>query len=295
MFSILIPTYNYVCYPLVQDLHREGGETGVSCEIVVADDGSTREDVLCENRKINELAGCRYIELKENIGRARIRNFLASKAAGDWLIFIDCDARVSSPHFLENYVRATQQGVPVVCGGLVTPSAPPSSLCMLRYRYEKRADKKRGAALRSLHPYEQFSTFNFLIKKDLFLSIGFDESLFRYGYEDTLFGINLRKRNIPIAHVDNPLVHMGIENSELFLSKTKEALDNLVKLQPALQESSGVLKTALILQQLHMVPLFLFGWKIVGRSVENNLHGRRPSLFLFSLYKLAYYLQQCKR
>ena len=76
--SILIPTYNNVCLELVRDLQAQASilssTNDLEYEILVADDGSTDKNAIEKNRKINELNNCRYIERKENIGRAAIRN-----------------------------------------------------------------------------------------------------------------------------------------------------------------------------------------------------------------------------
>ena len=87
--SILIPTYNDVCMPLATSLQRQAETLGTNYEIIVADDGSTDQDTILQNRSINSLPHCRYVERKENVGRAAIRNFLANEASHPFLVFID--------------------------------------------------------------------------------------------------------------------------------------------------------------------------------------------------------------
>ena len=61
MLSILIPTYNYVCVKLVTDLQQQAERLECPYEILVADDAS--EDAFKrENRKINGIPNCKYIE-----------------------------------------------------------------------------------------------------------------------------------------------------------------------------------------------------------------------------------------
>ena len=82
--SILIPTYNNVCLELVRDLQAQASilssTNDLEYEILVADDGSTDKNTIEKNCEINELNNCRYIERKENAGRAATRNFLAQEA-----------------------------------------------------------------------------------------------------------------------------------------------------------------------------------------------------------------------
>jgi Predicted glycosyltransferases len=162
MLSILIPTYNYECLGLVEELHRQAQALSFPIEILVADDAS-KEELKRNNRKINKLSNCMFIELKENVGRAKIRNFLSEKASYNLLLFIDSDAGLISNNFLQDYVSAIQNN-DVVCGGLLYDRPLPSVMFSLRYYYGI-STEERSAKVRNLHPYAQFSSFSFLIRK----------------------------------------------------------------------------------------------------------------------------------
>lgn len=114
--SILIPTYNNVCLELVKSLQAQASllysssdslssSSHFEYEILVADDGSTDERTIEGNRIINTLLHCRYIERKENVGRAAIRNFLAREAKYTWLLFIDSNMNIISHQYLANYLK----------------------------------------------------------------------------------------------------------------------------------------------------------------------------------------------
>lgn len=62
------------------------------------------------------------------------------------------------------------------------------------------------------------------------LQLPFDESIVTYGFEDTLWANQLSKHNIKMLHIDNPIIHQGLEKNSVFLSKTKWAIENLVEL-----------------------------------------------------------------
>mgnify|MGYP000465830659 CR=1 FL=1 len=72
--------------------------------------------------------------------------------------------------------------------------------------------------------------YKILISKSLFQQLKFNESISEYGHEDTLFGIELQTKNIPINHILNPVVHLGLENEAIFLNKQEKAIQNLVLL-----------------------------------------------------------------
>lgn len=57
MISILIPTYNAVCLPLIEKVHSQAVALQIPFEILLADDAS-REDIRQQNRKITEWQGC---------------------------------------------------------------------------------------------------------------------------------------------------------------------------------------------------------------------------------------------
>ena len=94
--SILIPTYNHRCFPLVKELARQASLLErLRWEIIVAEDGSTDEWAIEANAQVNSIAHCRQIVLPGNLGRAAIRNYLASRARHSWLLFIDSDKSIS--------------------------------------------------------------------------------------------------------------------------------------------------------------------------------------------------------
>ncbi len=286
MLSILIPTKDYNCRILVEALSRQGELLSVPYEILLGEDGSSCEGVEL-NRPMSQLPGCRIIEYKENQGRARIRNRLAEEAQYENIIFIDSDAIVEKRDFLETYLQALESHQ-IVCGGLYHPVIIPSPDCTLRYKYEKKIDKRRSATVRAKHPYNDFATFNFAIKRELFLSIRFDENIKEYGYEDTLFGHQVRSRGHFIKHIDNPLLHTGLESNKQYLKKVEKSLETLFSIREEI-DTTPLLAAYHRLRSLGLVPFSAWVWRQSRQLLYNNLMSERPSLVLFNLYKLGYY------
>ncbi len=285
MLSILIPTYNYDCLGLVEELHRQAQTLSFPTEILVADDAS-KEEMMRNNRKINKLSNCMFIELKENVGRAKIRNFLSEKAQYNLLLFIDSDAGLISKRFLNDYVLAIQN-FDVVCGGLLYDRPIPSTTFSLRYYYGI-SKEERSAKERNLHPYAQFSSFNFLIKKTIFQKILFDESFSGYGHEDTAFGIELEKLGVKIKHINNPLYHLGLEKNEDFLRKTETSIENLYKFSYKLEGHVRLLQSYNQVKRYKLLKLISFIFKITRKTMKKDLLGSNPSMKIFSFYKLGY-------
>ena len=289
MLSILIPTYQYDCSRLVSDLHLQAQQLGVPYEIIVADDASPDATYRESHSTFAHLPHCRLIQLSDNVGRARIRNLLAHEASYDWLLFMDADAQVISPTYLADYISHADKGADVICGGLCHAPALPSPEVSLRYAYEHRADKRRAAHYRRQHPYERFTPFNFMVRRTTFLDILFCEAITDYGHEDTLFGIALAERHVPIAHIDNPLLHLGLEPNEVFLSKTRAALRNLAAMQTTLEGHSSLISAYRLLSRLGISHLIARCYTRHENTLATHLCGPHPCLTLFFLYKLGYY------
>lgn len=286
MLSILIPTRNYDCRRLVEDLYKQGETLGLPYEIVVGEDGTSRE-ALALNYAIERLPHCRRIILDKSIGRAAIRNMLADEALYNNLIFIDSDAVVEKKDFLEQYTIALQEH-DVVCGGLYHADTMPDKNCALRFKYEKNADRHRSAEIRSKAPYDKFSTFNFAIRKEVFNSIRFNDGITRYGHEDTLFGKELEKHNAKISHINNQLLHNGLESSDTYLSKVEQSIESLIGIKEIIV-STPLLEAAKKLEKWHLTRFFILFWKTCRNQMRKNLTGNRPSLKILAIYKLGYY------
>ena len=227
--SLLIPVYDYDIVALVHSMKNAIGKVPEFCEILIGDDGSSVE----YREKYQLLAddNVKVIYSEKNIGRAAIRNRLALEAKGDFLLFIDADAMLPSTaeaYMLKWLPKLTVSRV--ISGGTLYHESPPGDPDkLLRWKYGK-SKEQRKAAERNKHPHAGFSTFNVLIDKSVFSKIRFNEELKQYGHEDTLLGYQLKKAGIDILHIDNGLIHEGLESNKDFLSKTKLGIENLSKL-----------------------------------------------------------------
>jgi glycosyltransferase involved in cell wall biosynthesis len=291
--SILIPTFDYDCTRLVEQLTgcvRESA-LGADAEIVVGDDASRDAAVVAALDALPALDAqlVRLVRAARNLGRAAMRNRLADEARGEWLLFVDSDACVPPSFSLRSYVEAAGEA-DVVCGGLCHPAVNPNAAATLRYRYERHADGRRAARFRQLHPYRHMSTFNLLVRRALFQSIRFDERCTDYGYEDALFGLELMRRGVPVVHVDQWLVHVGLEPNDVFLAKTETALRTLRRLGGQMERYSHVGRMALRVRHCGMAAVVRWVFRCTRPLLRRQLLGRRPSLLLFAFYKLGFFL-----
>lgn len=287
--SVLIPTYNHVCTSLVEQLLPLLQAAAIRYEVIVADDGSTDKATIESNRSLSDYPNCMFIQRKENVGRAAIRNFLSQAAHYDHLLFIDSDMTIISDYFIQRYLSCSDEAV--VDGGVNIEGDPAIMKSKnLRYIYEKAEAPKHTASQRQQSPYQHLHTANLLIRRDLIRQYPFDERFRHYGYEDVLLGKTLRQHHIPITHIDNPIGFCYYESNSSFVAKTEEGLRTLYQFQNELRGYSRLLK---FIHGIH-IPLILklirLHHRLFKKIERKNLCGSRPNLTIFKLYRLGYFL-----
>ena len=290
MLSILIPTYNYNITNLVADLYQQAVDTYVDFEIIVMEDGST----LCveENKAVTNFKFCRHIVLNENTGRSAVRNKLADEAKYDHLLFIDCDAKVCSPHYVEKYVAFCKEEC-VVIGGTAYDPEENDPRYSLRLSYGRQREARPAIDRSMEHTYHNFATFNFLISASLFQKVRFDESIRGYGHEDTLFGHRLHELDIRFIQIENPLIHKGLDDNETFIRKTEEGARNLYLLYkteryPYLTDESKLLNSFVKIYKTGLTRLLAITFKGLKPYLKYKLCQTSPSLRLYDIYKLLF-------
>ncbi|MBC8084182.1 MAG: glycosyltransferase, partial [Hymenobacter sp.] len=153
--SVLIPVFNRNVTPLVYALQAQTADWDGPVEILCLDDGS-RETERLPNRRLRELPGVCYEELPHNIGRAAIRNRLASVARHEWLLLLDNDSLLPDARFLARYAAARAQAPVLVGGTAYEHTAPDTSELHLRWLYGRQREA-RPAAVRQRAPHGQLT------------------------------------------------------------------------------------------------------------------------------------------
>jgi len=290
--SLLIPVFDYDIVALVYSMKNAMGKVPEFYEIIIGDDGSSTE--YREKYRSLQAENVKVISSKKNIGRAAIRNRLALEAKGDFILFIDAD--VVLPGTAEAYILKWlpfMETSRVICGGILYhDGAPGDPDKLLRWKFGKWREQK-SAVERNKHPHAGFSTFNVLIEKSVFSKIRFNEELKQYGHEDTLLGYQLKKAGIDILHIDNGLLHEGLESNRDFLNKTKLGIENLSKLFDKVTDKKAFSETVRVLGIYNKLK-FLGLTRIMAAifikyrdRMEIRLDSSDISLLLFAFYKMS--------
>jgi glycosyltransferase involved in cell wall biosynthesis len=292
MISVCIPVFNADVRPLARQLFVLSGEMEVQVEILFFDDFS-EETFRILNRQISDWYGITYREMECNKGRAAIRNLLGKEASQPWLLFLDADSLLPDSGFLKNYMHALDDTT-VICGGTAYDPAPPEDKTrLLRWIYGSSREQLSASKRMSDNKFA-ITANNFLISKNLFMKTGFRETIVKYGHEDTLLGYDLFLKGIKIRHIDNPVIHTGLESSAGFLEKTRDALDNLLLIKnnmihdPRFVQSSGLLRRLKQLESLKLTWLTAWFFRLFEPLMIRNLTGSHPSLLLLDVYRLGY-------
>ena len=294
MFSINIPVYNIEINDLVLQIIGQAKKLEILFEIRVYDDCST-DKYKNKNRVISEYSNVVYVELEKNLGRSAILNKMGAESKYKYLLFIDADSEIIKDDYLEMFLNIVQPNR-ILCGGTAYKKEKPAEPeKLLRWFYGTKREAV-SAKIRNSKKGFIITSNNFLIEKRVFGKIHFREELKNYGHEDTLLGYDLFKNNMEIFHINNPVEHTGLEESELFIEKTKLALENLHKIscklltdEPEFAEQVHFLnRYSRIVKYIPTAFLRLF-YKINRGWIERNLKGKSPNLFWFDLYKLEFY------
>jgi hypothetical protein len=111
---------------------------------------------------------------------------------------------------------------------------------------------------------------------------------------DNYFSNQLKRQNAKVRHIDNPVIHLGLESNSTFMTKALKAVETTV-----IFEARGMMDNAERPLQQSYLKLRKFGlttlfYVIISRfkpKMERNFNSQNPNLFWFDLYRLAYYIE----
>jgi hypothetical protein len=294
MLSILIPIYNKNIIKLVNTLSKQCHKAKINFEILCFDDKS-RKNYREANIQVNSIFGVNYVNLSENLGRSKIRNRLARTARFDNLLFLDCDSIIPNAKFIKNYMPYADK-IQLTYGGTAYKKREPKTIKKkLHWRYGTQREAI-NAKKRNKNPYQDFRSNNFMIHRSLMKQIAFDENITTYGYEDTILAESLKNKGFKIFHIDNAVIHNGLENNDIFIDKTKSAIKNLA----TLYKSKKVTKTRLIniYEILNIWKMDKLVYRYLSKketSYLENINSINPSIRTFNLWKLKLFMDEITR
>lgn len=296
MISILIPVFNQDISKLVQQLDQQASQLSIPYEIIALDDGS-KELIRLDNKKLESFPNFRIFENNCNLGRSATRNLLAGKARFDYLIYLDCDVVLISPQFLNHYQsHIKNQLYGLVSGGCIYEASKPKELhYILHWAYGTKIENP--VAKQALFRKEKhFHSVNFMINKQIIVAIPFQENITTYGHEDSLWEHDLRAQKIQIIHIENPVLHLGLNTTKQFLRNVSSSVKNTIRLNKnGLNIKSSLQKAFRLLSSLHLLKFYFVFYKKAEKFIVSNLRSGKPNLSLLALFKLGLYIRFTKK
>lgn len=289
--SICIPIYNFDVRELVHDIKEEIINYQLDAEIILIDDASEEKFNLL-NIKLQEKAD-HYVFLEKNIGRSQIRNLFLQYAQGDYLLFLDCDGKITDKNFLRNYIYyiKANPNCKIIYGGRVVSDSCPDNNYYLRWKF---ANERENLPVkqRLKKPYLSFQTNNFIIKKEVLEAVHFNPEFQKYGYEDLLFAMDLKAEHFQIEHIQNPVFNNDLEENKVYLNKVKESVESLSKMIGNKEINSKLSEVKLVrafnlLDQSFLKGVFKTVFILTKDKVEGKLLKGNRSLRYLDFYKLG--------
>lgn len=289
MLSICIPVYNYSFINLAKALHTQCIDSNIPFEILISDDCSTEDYVQEDVEKFKQLSFTKYLKPKKNLGNDLNRNSLANHAQYEWLLFIDADTMPLDSNFIPTYLKMISDNPADAYSGGIVYDDLRNSNHILKWKHGKSTEEI--SLNLNEDDYLGFRGNNFLIKKSVFQKVPFVRMAKKYGYIDTVFGINLKLKGYKLKLINNPVIHLGLINSKSFITKTEIALENAIFLAsnyPDIAHKIRIIRLYKLLKRLHLTKVVARLFASIKTSLSKQLLSSNPNLYVFQLYKLGY-------
>jgi len=289
MLSILIPTYDYNIVPLVEEILSQCTEVNIKFEILAYDDGS-KSQLNSNNNQVNSLRNCVFKELPKNVGLSENRNLLIKSSKYDHIILLDADSVIYDEQFITRYLEAFEQNPDIIYGGLSHPNKVQKTQ-ILRWKYGKQREEI-PVEVRIHKPYKYMRSNNTAFHRRIFEFMNFDNTLTKYGHEDSLFAYNASMNKLKVMHIHNPVIHGDIDNNSTFLNKTKSSIENLNYIHKKQLIDKNFIPFIYyfdLIKKFGLNYILFYFFKLFNPIFKWHLKSSNPSLKIFDLYRLSYF------
>jgi len=198
-------------------------------------------------------------------------------------------------NFIANYIKYLNTDKVIFGGRSYDDVVPKEQEFLLHYIYGIKRESQ-SAENRSQNVYRNFHSNNFLVSKETIEKFPFDESLLLYGHEDTRWAMNLEKNQIEILHIENPIIHLGLEDNNIFLRKQCDAIENIIRLKRSGKSIGSKVEDAyLFLEEFYLLGLFRLVFSWTEKRLVSNLMSKNPKLFFLDIFRLGIYCRLWKK
>lgn len=205
-FSVIIPTLHRTSFLLttLKDLVVQKIEHPF--EIIIVDQSNEKDKKVIEYIKDFDFIKYHHINIFKGLPEAR--NYGATNAFYDYLLYLDDDIRCESDLLKQHYIFLKNKDISMVAGG-ITEKFKPNANCEVGKFVYKTATPLRGFHIEEQKEVDHAGGGNFSVKKKVFFDIGgIDEHLTKGAalYEETDFCLRLKNAGHSIFY--NHKAHM---------------------------------------------------------------------------------------
>lgn len=255
MLSICISVRYSSIATLIERLYDQAQALNIPVEICIAESGSNSAQQKANQEAANTYKA-NYQHFKHYLSHGQMKNTLAGKAKGAYLLLIHGDMHITHKKYLEFYTEVMQPGM-VVHGGISAGGIKPRPPFQLHW-HAMQSLLTYHSDERNKHPYFHLCTNNMLIPRGIFLQYPTPDS-------DDITGIlpysfRLKTNKIPVIHIDNPIATSTYLSDKRFLVISRRQMQQTALW---LKKTTGDEKAHLTINEyLHMKKLQK--WRLVG-------------------------------
>jgi len=287
--SILIPFYKDDASGLIKDLSKQ--KANAPFEIILVDDGTGDKALSAKLSDIIETqsSAVRLITLANNQGRAAARNHLQKAARAKWILFLDADMRPTSDTFLQNYLDVIRQdSADVIFGGFKVEDKTTDKSGELHRALSAVSDCLPLSERQAAGP-QYVASSNLCLKKSVITENPFDDGFKGWGWEDSEWAARINQ-SYRLMHLDNPALHLGLEDTDTLLNRFKNSGANYVRFTEKHPELAKTLKLYRLSKTLKNIP----GQGIIRpvlKAIVKAPAPMRARLFALKLWRASWYAE----
>ncbi len=284
MLSICITTRNTLIEELVARLCEQAEGVSVPVDICVME-SSSESSIQKQNEKATKQQNTRYFSDNNYLSHNTMRNKLADRAKGSYLLFLKGDNHITHKKYLELFAEVMQPGM-MVHGGITASGVKPAQPYQLHWQAMHNLLTNHSDE-RNEHPYFHLNTDNLMGPRGVFLQHPFPESddpggLLPYSFE-------LKGNQIPVIHIDNPVSTATFLSNKRFLAISRKQMSQtaiwLQKISDEEKEHINVAEYTHLkkLQKFRLFRLFMLVYRLNTQLLVNNI--TRKQSFTLGLYR----------
>ncbi len=284
MLSICITTRNTLIEELVTRLCEQAKAISCQAEICVMEN-SSEKSIQKQNERNSKTQNIRYFFTNDYLSHNKMRNQLADKARGSYILFLKGDNHITHKKYLNLFEEVMQPGM-MVHGGITASGVKPAEAYQLHWQAMHNLLSNHSDD-RNEHPYFHLNTDNLMGPRGLFLQFPFPENddlggLLPYSFE-------LKRNKIPVIHIDNPVSTSIFLSNKRFLAVSRKQMSQtaiwLEKISEAEKEHINLAEYTHLkrLQKFKLFRLFMLVYRLNTQLLVNNI--TRKKSFKLGLYR----------